>query len=197
MNIGFDFDKIFINYPPFVPTRLIDRLYKKKSNGVLLYRFPNSPEIFLRKITHYPLFRPPITENIHFLKQLTQKKQHKYYLISSRFGFLKNETNHIVKKYGFDKIFDQLYFNFNNKQPHLFKDGVIKKLNIHRYIDDDLPLLHFLATENPRTLFFWLNAKKDELLGKNLFAISHVRNMLEPTHHSRESENQDAESSSA
>ena len=178
MNIGFDFDKIFINYPPFIPGNLIDRLYKKRSNGVLLYRFPNYPEVIIRKATHYPLFRPPITENIDFLKQLVKNKEHKYYLISSRFGFLKNETNYLIKKYGFDKMFHQLYFNFDNKQPHLFKDGVIKKIKIHRYIDDDLPLLNFLANSSPGTLFFWLNRKKKEKLDKNLRAIVHISEMF-------------------
>lgn len=178
MNIGFDLDKIFINYPPFVPGNLIDRLYKKKSDGVLSYRFPLYPEVLLRKATHYSLFRPPIEKNIHFLRQLIQNKQHKYYLISSRFGFLRNETNHLIKRYGFDKLFHELYFNFENKQPHFFKDDIIKKLNIHRYIDDDLPLLHFLSKSNPRTLFFWLNPKQNNTIQKNLFAISNIYDLL-------------------
>lgn len=179
MNIGFDFDKIFINYPPFVPGNLIDRLYKKKSNGVLIYRFPNYPELLLRKVTHFPLFRPPITENIDFLKQLVKNRKHKYYLISSRFGFLRNETARLVQKYSFDKLLNELHFNFNNQQPHLFKNQTIKKLEIHRYIDDDLPLLYFLAKSNPKTRFFWLNPKQNTIINKNLFAISQIRNILE------------------
>lgn len=178
MNLGFDFDKIFINTPPLIPDTVIKYLYKGRKRDALSYRIPLFPEIIIRKATHHHLLRPAIVENIAFLKQLTQNKNHKYYLISSRFGFLRNETNHLIKRYGFDKLFHELYFNFENKQPHFFKDDIIKKLNIHRYIDDDLPLLHFLSKSNPRTLFFWLNPKQNNTIQKNLFAISNIYDLL-------------------
>lgn len=175
MNLGFDLDKVFINYPPFVPSYIIDRLYKKKANGTLLYRIPARPEQLLRIATHFPLFRPPIKENIHFVKLLAQEKNHKRYLISSRFGFLEKQTQAIIKKYHFHSIFDDMFFNFHNKQPHLFKNEVIKKLGIHMFIDDDLPLLKFLAKQNKKTTFFWLNNKTDALMTKNIIGITHMK----------------------
>ena len=54
MNIGFDFDKVFIDYPPFLPGKLFDKLYKKKDNGTLLFRIPEYPEQILRKALHLP-----------------------------------------------------------------------------------------------------------------------------------------------
>ncbi len=114
MNIGFDLDGIFINTPPLVPKELIEKLYKKKDNGVLLYKIPSSSEQLFRKATHLPMFRPPIKDNLKFLKSIS-KKDHKLYLISSRFKFLEKETNQLVKKYGLDTVFDGIYFNFDNK----------------------------------------------------------------------------------
>lgn len=174
MNFGFDLDKIFIDYPPFVPGKIIDRLYKNKSNGTLSYRIPSKPEQLFRRTTHYPIFRPPIMQNIQFLKTLPKNKKNKYYLISSRFLFLKTRTEEIIKKYSFEKIFDGMHFNFDNKQPHLFKDEVIKNMSIHKYIDDDLPLLQFLRKNNPQTVFFWLNKKNEKKLEENLFAITNI-----------------------
>lgn len=180
MNIGFDLDKIFIDYPPFVPDKLINRLYKHKSDSVLSYRIPSKPEQILRIISHYPIFRPPLTENIKFVKELTnkQKNNNKYYLISSRFGFLKNATKALIKRHGFNEIFDAMFFNFENKQPHIFKHGVITKLKIDRYVDDDLPLLEFLNKINKKTKFFWLNKKIKRTLEKNIIAITHLREMF-------------------
>jgi len=178
MNIGFDLDKIFIDYPPFVPAGLINRLYKQKSNGVLLYRIPPKLEQIIRVISHHPLLRPLITKNIQFVEYLSKNKKHKYYLISSRFSFLKERTEAIVKKYKFDKIFDNMLFNFRDQQPHIFKDEVIKKMKVDRYIDDDLPLLEFVSKKNPNTKFFWLNKKHTKPLGKNLFAIKNLSEML-------------------
>lgn len=179
MNIGFDLDKVLINYPPLVPARLIDLLYKEKSNGILKYRIPSKPEQSLRLLTHLSILRPPIKKNIEFIEKLAKENTNHYYLISSRFSFLKKITNSIVKKYRFDKIFKGVYFNFQNKQPHIFKNETIKKLKIDRYIDDDLPLLRFLAKKNLTIKFYWLNNNSGSL-EKNLFAIKELSEILKP-----------------
>lgn len=178
MKIGFDLDKIFIDYPPFIPTNLIDRLYKQKSNGVLLYRIPSKLEQIIRVISHYPFLRPPILENIEFVKKLTSNKKNKYYLVSSRFSFLKDQTDNIIGKYNLSKIFNSMFFNFQDQQPHTFKDQVIKKMKIDLYVDDDLPLLEYLANKNINTKFFWLNRKGSKPLGGNLFAIRDLGGMF-------------------
>ncbi len=178
MNLGFDFDKIFINYPPLIPNILIDRLYKQKSHKTLKYRIPKNPEQLFRIATHHPLFRPIIHENVTWIKNLSKNKRYKCYLISSRFGFLKNRTEAVVKKHAFNEIFEELFFNFQNEQPHIFKNKIIKKLNIHRYVDDDLELLGFLVAKNPKTRFFWLNKKNNKSLGINLFAITKLSDIL-------------------
>ena len=178
MRIGFDFDKIFIDYPPLLPTVWFDKFYKQKDNGVLLYRIPSYPEQLLRKMLHLPFLRPPINENLTFLKGISKEKN-KLYLISSRYKFLKPETNRLVKKYHLDKIFDELYFNFGNQQPHLFKNDIIKKLHLDLYVDDDLSLIQHVATDNPQTTFFWLNhhtGKKP--LARNIFEIKQLPEML-------------------
>lgn len=179
MNIGFDLDKIFIDYPPLVPDVVIDRLYKQKTNGALLYRIPSKPEQFLRLLTHYPFFRPPIIENIKFTEKIYHKNKNRHYLISSRFSFLKKRTHALIQRYRLNKIFDEMFLNFENKQPHIFKNEVIKKLKIDRYVDDDLFLLQFLARKNQKTKFFWLNNKYTKPLRKNLFAITKLSEILQ------------------
>lgn len=178
MNIGFDLDKIFIDYPPLIPDALINRLYKQKSNGVLSYRIPKRAEQQLRIFTHHPLLRPPIIDNLRFAESLSETNNHKQYLISSRFSFLKDRTEVIIKKYNFDKIFDAMFFNFSDQQPHIFKNDVIKKMKIDLYVDDDLPLLEFLVGKNPEVKFFWLNKKRYKTLKKNLFTIKHLSEMF-------------------
>lgn len=178
MNIGFDFDKIFIDYPPLFPSGLIDRLYKQRDNGILLYRIPNYPEQIFRKATHLPFMRPIIKENFTFLKSIT-KKTNKLYLISSRYKFLEKETNRLIKKYELDKIFDSMYFNYENKQPHIFKDEVMKYLDLDKYIDDDLSLLKHVAKNNKKTKFYWLNNNSnDRNLPENIVKIEKLEEIL-------------------
>lgn len=172
MNIGFDLDKVLINYPPLIPSGLIDRLYKKKDNGILLYRIPSRVEQLFRLLTHYPGLRRPMKENLHFVRQLSTQKHNKYFLISSRFGFLKNITNKLIQTHQLDKIFDELLFNYSNQQPHLFKDAAIKKNTIDIYVDDDLSLLRYLAMHNKHTKFFWLNSNEKKQLEENLFGVT-------------------------
>lgn len=178
MNVGFDLDKIFINFPPFVPTKIIEWLYKGKPNASLKYRIPGRAEQIIRTFSHYPIFRPPITKNMNYVKNLALTNTNKYYLISSRFGFLEKRTAVIIKHYRLDKLFNGMYFNYSNEQPHEFKNEIVKKLNLDMYVDDDLQLLEYLVNENPKTRFFWLNKKVSKPLKANLFAIKNISEMF-------------------
>lgn len=174
MKIGFDLDKVFIDNPPFIPKEVISKLYIKKANGTLEYRIPSVPEQYVRRLSHFPLFRPPIKENITFLKKIS-REHNQIYLISSRFGFLEEVTKDLVNKYGLSDLFDGLYFNFENKQPHIFKDEILKKLQLDIYIDDDFHLLDYLAKRNKDTQFFWLDPQTKVVSKvKNVKRISHL-----------------------
>lgn len=110
MNIGFDLDKIFIDYPPFVPSWIFDKFYKEKDNGILLYRIPGTFEQKLRILVHAPFLRPAIKTNLKFLEMLARERKNDLYLISSRFGFLKKRTEYLVNKYQLNNLFKKTLF---------------------------------------------------------------------------------------
>jgi len=175
MKIGFDLDKVFINTPPLIPNAVINKLYKQRDNGVLLYRIPTRPEQLFRKAVHAPFLRQPIKNNLAFLKELSKDHKNQLYLISSRFNFLKPETTKLVKKYQLDKIFDELYFNYDNKQPHEFKNEILKKLKLDIFVDDDLSLVRYVAKNNPKTKFFWYDQQaKGKSVEDNIKAITNL-----------------------
>lgn len=178
MNIGFDLDKVFVDYPPFIPNWVIDKLYKEKDNGVLLYRIPGLVEQKFRQFSHQSILRQPIKKNLSFLQSLTQEKKHNLYLISSRFGFLKKQTERLTKRHNFDSIFDKLYFNYLNEQPHEFKDRVVKEVKIDRFIDDDLSLITYLAKNNPNIIFYWLNNTQEKRITHNIFAVKSIEAVI-------------------
>lgn len=157
--VGFDFDKIFVNYPQFVPDSVIDRLYKKKGDK-LAYRIPGSFEQWIRTLSHYHYFRTPIQQNISILRQIHNKKNVDVFLISSRFGFLKSKTENWLAKYNMHKYFNGIYFNFDNQQPHMFKNTIIQQLDITHFADDDMYTIDFLSRKNPTIQFYWLSKKK-------------------------------------
>lgn len=177
MRLGFDLDKILVDYPPFVPDDLINRLYKKGSPDSLMYRMPSLPEQYLRQFSHNSLFRPPLKNNLSFLR--TVAKKNKVYLISSRFHFLEKQTEKITKKLGLDLIFDGMYFNYTNLQPHIFKEQILRELRLDKYIDDDLALLEHVSKHIKKTEFYWLdNHSKPSKLPKNIIRITQIAQML-------------------
>lgn len=187
MKIGFDFDKVFINYPPLIPYFLIDFLYKgssvfRKKNikkNTLHYRIPGSIEQQIRILSHNPLLRSPIKENLAVLQKVSKNKKNKTYLISSRFSFLKKRTDHIITKHALDKYFDGIYFNYGDSQPHEFKEQTIKKLGIGIYIDDDLQLALYLSKKLPDLRIFWVQDGRNvnEHLPKNITPIKDLRDL--------------------
>jgi len=178
MNIGFDLDKVFVDYPPFIPHWIIDTLYKEKDNGILLYRVPGTFEQKLRQLSHTSFLRPPIKKNLSFLQSLSKEKKYNLYLISSRFGFLKKQTEELAKKHNFYNIFKKLYFNYQNEQPHEFKNRVLQEIKIDRYIDDDLSLIKHLAKKNPKSIFYWLNARFKKTLANNILAVTDITEVI-------------------
>ncbi|MDO8270198.1 MAG: hypothetical protein Q7T54_06035 [Candidatus Levybacteria bacterium] len=187
MRIGFDFDKVFINYPPFLPYFLVDFLYKgtsvfrktTASTASLHYRFPGFIEQRIRIFSHYPLFRSLINDNIEALKKLTMGKNKKTYLVSSRFSFLKKRTDAILEKYKLHSYFDDIYFNYENQQPHVFKEQTIKKLKLDTYIDDDLQLSLYLSKKIPTLTIYWITGgkTKSHMLPRNVIAVKDLREL--------------------
>jgi hypothetical protein len=180
MNIGFDLDKIFINFPPLIPAKIIEVINKDNRNHGLKYRIPSKFEQNIRIASHNPILRSPITENLDYIKNPNLINKNKYFLISGRFNFLKGRTDNFIKQYGLEKVFKAMYFNYKNEQPHQFKETVIKKLNLDRFVDDDLQVLEYLSDKNRETKFFWLNKKISKPLKKNLFAIKYLSEMFIP-----------------
>lgn len=177
MNIGFDLDKIFI-HSPYSSNKIIDRLYKHKTKDDLRYRIPSSKtEQLLRLATHAQMLRKPIKENLLFIENLEKNNKDTYYLITGRFDFLEKKTEVFIKKHNFDKIFDGMYFNYQNEQPHHFKNKVIQQLHLAKYVDDDLDLLKYLAKKNSKIMFFWFNKKQNGKLLDNLIGITKLEQL--------------------
>lgn len=178
MNIGFDLDEILVSHPPIIPSYLIAFLYRGTQKKTLHYRIPGEWEKKIRILSHHPLLRPLIRKNLSFIETLSHKKRYRLHLVSSRFSFLKNRTETFINQNGFKKIFSSIHFNYTDKQPHEFKKFILKNLHLDKYVDDDLPLLQYLAQAYPKTDFYWLNHNSQKKLDNNIFAITNINQMI-------------------
>ena len=151
--LGFDLDGVLADKPPFIPKRWLEYLFRGKKNG-LHCRYPKTElEIWIRKLSHFYLFRPPIKENVEFTKKL-KKQGYKLYLISGRYSFLKKETKAWIKKRKLDGVFEKVFINLNDKQPHLFKERIIRQLNLDYYFEDDKDTVDFLQLKFKNKIFW-------------------------------------------
>jgi FMN phosphatase YigB (HAD superfamily) len=145
IKIAFDLDGVIVDTPPLIPKSLLELLFRGTTKEVLHYRFPKSKiERLIRKISHFYLFRPPINKNIEFIKELAKNKSYKLYLISGRYSFIKAETENWLNKREIAAMFDRVYLNLNDEQPHLFKERILKEVKPQIFIDDDDLLLNYL-----------------------------------------------------
>ena len=177
MKIGYDLDGIFIDGPPFIPRGLLEWLYRGPQNHEPKYRFPSTRlEQKIRKWSHQPIFRPQISKNAEFLKTFSDRGNHQFFLISSRYKFLENETLDILKKYGLRNHFLKIYLNDKNEQPHLFKKRILENLNLDIFIEDDLMLLSYLQKFFPKCKLLWYNPNN---VRKSYAGITRIKNLKE------------------
>lgn len=159
IRIGFDLDGVIVGKPPLVPKGLIEFLTKKPTNAFLHFRFPKSClEQHVRKFSHFYLFRPPLRQNIDFIKKLNSKK-YELYVISGRYSFLTFETDLWLKKRGLENLFKAVFINLGNEQPHLFKERIIKELNLDYFFEDDPDTVAYLGKKISRTKTFLVSTR--------------------------------------
>jgi len=154
--LGFDLDGVIVDKLVLIPKILIEWSVKSCC-GTDFYRFPKSQiEQRIRKISHFYLFRRSLRKNIEFIRKL-KKQGYKLYVISGRYSFLEEETMDWLKKKGLENLFEKVFINRENEQPHLFKEKIIKKLDLDYYFEDDVKTFKYLKERLAKTKVFLIN----------------------------------------
>lgn len=156
IKIAFDLDGIIIDKPPLIPKKLIDWLFRGKRGDKIYYRFPKSKiEQKIRKLSHFYLFRPPIKENICFLRKVAQDKKYELYVVSARYSFLRRETEVWLRKRRILGLFKKIFLNLNDEQPHLFKEKILKDIKPKIFVEDDDLLADYLVGKKISKILFF------------------------------------------
>ena len=145
--VAFDLDGVIIDKPPIIPKKMLECLFRGKGKGSSLhYRFPSTKlEQGIRKLSHYYLFRPPIEESLRVIRKMAKEEKFDFFIVSARYSFLEKETQKWLEKRGINGLFQKVYLNIDNEQPHLFKEKKLKDLKADVFIDDDNLLADYLA----------------------------------------------------
>lgn len=162
IKIAFDLDGVIIDKPPLIPKKWLEWLFRGGKRDGLHYRFPKSKlEQRIRKLSHFYLFRPPIKKNIEFIKELAKNPKYGLYIISGRYSFLEEETKDWLSKRNIGGVFKEIFINFNDKQPHLFKEEVLKRIKPNIFVDDDYLSVEFLRQKLKNTSIFCFSKNRN------------------------------------
>jgi uncharacterized HAD superfamily protein len=151
LRLAFDLDGVIINKPLFVPKALVETLFKGSSKK-LHYRFPKSRlEQLIRRLSHFYVFRPPISKNISLIKKIKKQTPHQLFLVSSRYSFLKRQTQIWFEKRKIVALFDKIWLNTKDESPPLFKEKILRRLKPDYFFEDDPEIASFLSKKLPQT----------------------------------------------
>ena len=137
IKIGLDFDGV-VAYNPFRVIRAPITYFKRhilKTNK-LKFWIPKAPwEKLLFEIIHRSSVFP--ATGVDLLKKMANDPRYEFHLVTGRYNFLFSDLDKWLIKHDLKHVFKSINGNQDNQQPFLFKEQVIKKLQLD-YLNLDL-----------------------------------------------------------
>ena len=160
LKVGFDLDGVLLYNPARIARPVIvfiKKIFFKKE--VNKFHYPKTNLQKLVWLTFHKIVFGPAT-GYEELKKLIKAKRIKAYIITGRNESLKNDFNRWMKKLEANKYFSGCYFNDKNEQPYLFKEKMIKKLNLDIYVEDNWDIVRNINSKfeirNSNLKIFWI-----------------------------------------
>jgi hypothetical protein len=162
IKVGFDLDGVLLYNPARIFRPIIyflkKNILKRKTNQ--FYYPKNKLEQFIWLFLHKSSLFP--TKGINEIKQLIKQKKIKVYVISARYESLKEDFLFWKKKIDLENLFSSWYYNEKNNQPHLYKEKMIKKLNLDIFVEDNWDIVNYLKSQmsnlksKKKVKIFWI-----------------------------------------
>jgi hypothetical protein len=117
------------------------------------------------------------------IKRLSKNRKIKMYIITGRYGFLKDDYERWLKRIQADKVFEACYINEENIQPNDFKEQMIKRLKLDIYVEDNWDIIEKLNHHTGAEILWITNLvdkripytnKFNDLKGVFLFLKKHL-----------------------
>jgi hypothetical protein len=83
-------------------------------------------------------------KGVKLLKEMAKDDRYEFYLITARFGYLKNNLYKWLEKNQLRDLFKSISVNEGSQQPHLYKQEVVEKLKLDYYVEDNLDIVSYL-----------------------------------------------------
>lgn len=87
--------------------------------------------------------------------EMSRDGRYEFHLITGRLGFLGGQTDKWLQKYGLRQSFTTVNINADSHQPHLFKEKIMKELELDYYVEDNLDVVEYVKDKG-KTKVLWV-----------------------------------------
>lgn len=157
LKVGFDLDGVILYNPvrifrPFVSTIKPILFGRKKSKK---FYFPQtSLEKTLWRFLHKTSFI--IAPGFDNIEKMAKDKKIAPYIITARYDFLKDDLENWINKINKTNFLAGYHYNKENLEPHLFKEKMIKILDLDIFVEDNWGIANYLS-KKVKTRIFWID----------------------------------------
>lgn len=163
LRVGFDFDGVIAYNPLRIIRPLMSALKLKKvvkRETLVFFQPKNFIEELLWWLAHQSSFMP--ARGLYLLKNLVQTDQIEPHLLTGRTTSLKPDLFLKLHLFGLEKLFRTVNITSGNEQPHLFKERMIKDLQLDVFIEDNFDIVQHLVASNLNAKIIWISNALDK-----------------------------------
>jgi len=157
IRVGFDFDGVVMYNPlrvirPLMSFLKLKKLVKKEQ---LTFFQPRSKgQKFFWWLAHQTSLFP--ATGMEELRSLVESGRIEAFLITGRSSFLNKDLREKLKMYDLTNIFSKIFITDRDEQPHLFKEKMIKQLNLKYFIEDNWDIVMYLGKKLKASRLLWI-----------------------------------------
>lgn len=164
LKVGFDLDGVLLYNPARIVRPIIvaiKRLFIKKRVKTFMVPKTRLQKLIWEVFHLSSLFIAPGFDEI---KKLVDDGKIDAYLITARYSFLEDSVKQFITRVDGDKIFTKWYANTKDDQPHMYKDALMKKLDLDVFIEDNYDIVSYLRDKNPKLKVYWITNLLDSTI---------------------------------
>ncbi len=177
LKVGFDLDGVLLYNPARIvrmPVAIFKRIFFRRKK--LRFYFPKNPlEQLVWRMFHWSsLFVAPGFEEI---RHLVEKGKIEAHLVTARYSFLESDLRRWLKRMDVDHVFKSIHFNQKDEQPHLYKERLVKDLDLDIFIEDNFDIVSHL-TKKTKANVYWIYNIFDRLIS-HPYKFPHLKPAIE------------------
>ncbi|KXK07585.1 MAG: hypothetical protein UZ21_OP11001001003 [Microgenomates bacterium OLB22] len=155
LRVGFDLDGVLVYNPARIarlPITLIKKIFLPSRQKTFFIPTTDFQKSIFRLFHLSSIFVAP---GVSTIKELARNNDIELYIITARFDFLKDDFYAWLKRMGIRPVLKRAFYNKDNQQPHIYKEHLVKKLELDYFVEDNYDIVEHLS-KTTKTTVLWI-----------------------------------------